>query len=49
MDDKKITHTYKVNDNTTFIVTPVYREGEKGESLHTILLNLMKAELAEAV
>jgi hypothetical protein len=47
MNNEKTTHTYKVNDKTTFIVTPVYRK-EKGESLHAILLNLMKAELAEA-
>ena len=46
MTNKETSHTYKINDKMTFIVTPVYKEN-KGESLYSILLNLMKAELPE--
>ena len=47
MSEKKNSHTYKINDKLTFIVTPVYKE-DKGETLYSILLNIMKAEFAEA-
>ena len=46
MSEKKASHTYKINDKMTFIVTPVYKE-DKGETLYSILLNLMKAEMLE--
>jgi hypothetical protein len=36
--------TYRVG-NMTFIVTPVYHPSGKGESLLTILLKLMKADI----
>ena len=40
-------YTYQVG-KITFIVKPVYKEKERGETIKDILINLMKAELEKA-
>jgi len=40
-------YTYQVG-KITFIVRPVYKEKERGETMKDILIKLMKAELEKA-